>query len=93
MPDGFHTSRKLDDPSRIAEAAELGEHLRDALARLDARQAEVFCLACLEGFDYRQIAAQLGVTINHVGVLLNRAKSSLRERLRAHAPAPSAEPS
>ena len=74
------------EPSRIAERAELAEHLRDALADLDERQAEVFCLACLDGCDYRLIATQLGVTVNHVGVLLNRAKSSLRKRLRAHDP-------
>jgi RNA polymerase sigma-70 factor (ECF subfamily) len=86
MPEGFHPADKAAGPSCVAESIELGEHLRSALADLDARQAEVFCLACLEDFDYRHIAEQLGLTVSHVGVLLNRAKSSLRERLRAHAP-------
>jgi RNA polymerase sigma-70 factor (ECF subfamily) len=86
LPEGFDPSGVADEPSRIAETAELTEHLRVALADLDARQAEVFCLACLEGCDYRLIAVQLGVTVNHVGVLLNRAKASLRKSLRAHAP-------
>jgi RNA polymerase sigma-70 factor (ECF subfamily) len=36
--------------------------------------------------DYRQIAEQLGLTVSHVGVLLNRARTQLRRRLRAHAP-------
>jgi len=53
----------------------------------DARQAQVFCLACLEGLSYREIAAALGLRINHVGVLLNRARSRLREQLRAFDPA------
>jgi RNA polymerase sigma-70 factor (ECF subfamily) len=82
---------KSVDPVQAAEAGELAEHLRGALAELDGRQAEVFCLACLEGFSYQEIAKELGVTVNHVGVLLNRAKSGLRDRLQAHRPAPTAE--
>jgi RNA polymerase sigma-70 factor (ECF subfamily) len=88
VPEGFQPSEKGAGPSRLAESTELAEHLRSALAELDVRQAKVFCLACLEGLDYRQIAEQLGLTASHVGVLLNRAKASLRERLRAHAPPP-----
>ena len=76
------------EPSREAEAAELAERLREALADLNARQAEVFCLYSLEGFDYRQIAERLGVTVNHVGVLLSRARERLRESLRTYAPSP-----
>ena len=88
LAEDFRRPGKADEPSRLAEASELAEHLRRALTDLDARQAEVFCLACLEGLDYRQIAAHMAVTVNHVGVLLHRAKSRLRERLRAHGPAP-----
>jgi RNA polymerase sigma-70 factor (ECF subfamily) len=76
------------EPSRQAEAAELAERLREALADLDARQAEVFCLYSLEGFDYRQIAERLDVTVNHVGVLLSRARRQLRESLQTYAPSP-----
>jgi RNA polymerase sigma-70 factor (ECF subfamily) len=86
MPEGFHPTEKAADPSRVAESHELTVHLRSALASLDSRQAEVFCLACLEDFDYRQIAEHLGLTVDHVGVLLSRARASLRERLQAHAP-------
>lgn len=86
MPKGFHPAEKSAGPSGVAEGHELTENLRHALVDLDDRQAEVFCLACLEDFDYRQIAEQLGLTVSHVGVLLNRARGRLRERLRAHAP-------
>ncbi len=74
-------------PAQAAQANELAEDLRHALAQLDERQAQVFCLACLEELDYQEIAAQLGLTVNHVGVLLSRARGQLRERLEAHAPA------
>jgi RNA polymerase sigma-70 factor (ECF subfamily) len=71
-------------PVESAEAAELAGRLRDALVELDARQAQVFCLACLDGLSYQEIAEQLEVTVNQVGVLLSRARAALRERLRAH---------
>jgi RNA polymerase sigma-70 factor, ECF subfamily len=86
--------RALDrgpQPLPAAETHELADHLRTALAELDTQPAQAFCLACLEGFSYQQIAEELGVTVNHVGVLLNRAKAKLRERLQAHAPMPAAE--
>jgi len=91
LRDEVEGAGKAAEPSRLAEEAELAEHLRGALAKRDAQQAEVFCLACLEGLDYRQIAKQMGITVNDVGVLLHRAKSRLRERLRAHGPAPAGE--
>jgi RNA polymerase sigma-70 factor (ECF subfamily) len=86
LREDLDTGVTADEPSRNAEYAELAEHLRDALAELDTRQAKVFCLACLDGWEYREIAAELGITTSHVGVLLNRAKSSLRKRLRAYDP-------
>lgn len=87
LPDGSALDRKAVGPVQAAQASELAEQLRDALADLDARQAQVFCLACLDGLSYEEISAELGITVNHVGVLLNRARSNLRERLQAHGPA------
>jgi len=79
-------------PDRAAADSELGDHLREALAHLDERQAQVFCLACLDGLSYAEIADQLGLTVSHVGVLLNRARCQLRERLRGHEPAAARRP-
>jgi RNA polymerase sigma-70 factor (ECF subfamily) len=78
-------------PFDSAAAGELAERLRQALATIDPQQAQVFALACLEGWSYREIAAQLGITVNHVGVLLNRARAILRDRLKAFHPAPEPE--
>jgi RNA polymerase sigma-70 factor (ECF subfamily) len=86
MPEEGLADRRATSPPQAAGANELAEHLRRALADIDPRQAEVFCLSCLEGLSYDEIAAQLGITVNHVGVLLNRAKKVLRERLAAHRP-------
>jgi RNA polymerase sigma-70 factor (ECF subfamily) len=91
LPEGGGADARAADPAEAAEAGELAGRLREALAEIDVRQGQVFCLACLEGLSYRQIAEQVGVTANHVGVLLNRARTSLRERLHADRPASAAE--
>jgi RNA polymerase sigma-70 factor (ECF subfamily) len=68
-------------PAQCAEAAELSERLRNALAELPVKQAEAFCLFNLEGWTYQEIGAQLNVSIDNVGVLLHRARAKLRQRL------------
>jgi RNA polymerase sigma-70 factor (ECF subfamily) len=65
-------------PSRAAEDAELAARLRDALARVPPKQAEAFCLHCLEGWSYQEVAARLAVSVDAVGVLLHRARARLR---------------
>ena len=68
-------------PGLQAEAAELSARLRRALSRLPAKQAQVFCLRCLEGMSYEEIAAELGIKPNAVGVLLHRGRARLRDLL------------
>jgi RNA polymerase sigma-70 factor (ECF subfamily) len=80
-------SSSAPQPDQAAASSELSDHLREALAQLDERQAQVFCLICLDGQSYAETADQLELTVSHVGVLLNRARLSLRERLRGHEPA------
>jgi RNA polymerase sigma-70 factor, ECF subfamily len=78
---------KARNPMDDAAASELAEKLRQTLAAIEPAQAEVFCLACLQDWEYQEIANQLGISVNHVGVLLNRARAALRDRLRAFRPA------
>jgi RNA polymerase sigma-70 factor (ECF subfamily) len=68
-------------PSQGAEEAELAQRLRDALAQIPAQQAEVFYLHGLQGWSYQEIAEQLSLSLNTVGVLLHRARKRLRELL------------
>ena len=68
-------------PPDRAATAELAEAVRAALANLPAQQADVFCLHCLEGHSYREVADALGVSIDAVGVLLHRARAKLRAAL------------
>jgi RNA polymerase sigma-70 factor (ECF subfamily) len=66
---------------QIAEDAELAGRLRAALGRIPSKQAEAFCLHCLEGWSYQEIAQQLAVSLDSVGVLLHRARKRLRQLL------------
>jgi RNA polymerase sigma-70 factor, ECF subfamily len=84
---GLPIDRKTLGPTEAAQTGELADHLRQALTELDDRQAQVFCLACLEGWRYEEIAQHLDLTVNHVGVLLSRARVHLQEKLRAFEPA------
>ena len=79
-------SRPLD----AAERSELSGRLRIALSHLPSKQADAFCLHCLEGWSYREVAEQLDVTVDHVGVLVHRARIALRQRIDEILPDPEA---
>jgi RNA polymerase sigma-70 factor, ECF subfamily len=68
-------------PHQHAEAAELSARLREALAELPQKQAEVFCLFCLEGWTYQEISDHLDASIDAVGVMVHRARARLRTLL------------
>lgn len=65
---------------------ELAEQLRRALVHLPASQAEVFCLHCLDEWSYQQIAEQLSISVDSVGVLLHRARRRLRTLMGPFSP-------
>lgn len=74
-------------PHLQAAAREAREHIARALGTLPSLQRTVFGL-WMEGFTYETIAAVAGsadagsMDANHVGVLLVRAKASVRKSLR-----------
>jgi RNA polymerase sigma-70 factor, ECF subfamily len=70
------------DPAQPSLNGELANRLRTALARLPARQAEVFCLRVVNELSYRRIASELDMSLPAVAVLLHRAKSTLRRLLK-----------
>ena len=77
---------KAVDPLETASASELAGALRTALAEIEPNLAEIFCLVCLEGMSNADAAMQMGLTANHAGVLLYRARQTLREKLQQFAP-------
>ena len=58
------------------------ERLRRALAGLPKRDAQVFALRYVEELTYEQIAAEMDLSVNQVGVILHRARRRLRDILK-----------
>jgi RNA polymerase sigma-70 factor (ECF subfamily) len=73
--------RTSSRPSVRAEQHEMSDRLRHALVHLPPKQADAFCLHCLEGFSYLQVAEQMKESVDHVGVLIYRARADLRQRI------------
>jgi RNA polymerase sigma-70 factor (ECF subfamily) len=65
-------------PLQYATAAELLDRVREGLAELPDKQADVFWLSCVEGLSHQQIADRLEVAPGEVRVLLHRARVRLR---------------
>ena len=62
---------------------ELVERVRSEMANMPDRQAEAFWLVCVEERTYEEVAQQMGVQRNAVGVLVHRARQHLRSRLKS----------
>lgn len=77
---------RMPSPGRDAvdelEDADLRRQLRDALAALPTRAAEIFVLRHFEGRANPEIARELGMTQISVAVTLHRARKKLQEALR-----------
>jgi RNA polymerase sigma factor (sigma-70 family) len=71
------------DPLDWLLLAERQQFVRDALARLAARDAEILLLKYSEGWSYHQIASHLGVSHSAVETRLHRARNRLRDELLA----------
>ena len=56
---------------------ELADALKVALTEIDARQAEVFCMICMNAMTHQETADAINSNANHVGVLLHRARTAL----------------
>jgi len=65
-------------PEKVAEHAELQEHLGNALRRLPGVQREIVLLHDLEGWRHREIAEHLGMPSGTVRSHLHFARKSLR---------------
>jgi RNA polymerase sigma-70 factor (ECF subfamily) len=62
--------------------SELRGQLREALATLPERAAEIFVMRHFEGYKNPEIARMLGITQIGVAVTLHRARKKLQEELR-----------
>jgi RNA polymerase sigma-70 factor (ECF subfamily) len=71
-------SGPADTPLGQASAAELMARVREGMAELPEKQAEVFWLICVEGLPHQQISERMEIPPGEVRVLLHRARTHLR---------------
>lgn len=79
------------DPGRALDSGELRRWLRETVARLSPRAAEMFALRFFEDRENGEIARLLGTTEGTVAVTLSRARDRVRKEFQAvfggrHAP-------
>jgi RNA polymerase sigma-70 factor (ECF subfamily) len=71
-------------PDRRYGALELGACLRQAIAHLAPRAAEMFALRYFEDYGNQEIAGLLGVSPSEVAVSLHRSRSRLQQEIRSY---------
>ena len=73
----WKTEEPEDSPAEDAERAEAGRFMREALARLNPRDASCFVMRHLHGLTPSAIGSALGLSENHVSVSVHRARKAL----------------
>jgi RNA polymerase sigma-70 factor (ECF subfamily) len=71
-------SSEAECPIRHASAKELMDRVREGVAELPDKQAQVFWLSCVEGLSHQHITDRLEIPPGEVRVLLHRARTQLR---------------
>jgi RNA polymerase sigma-70 factor (ECF subfamily) len=79
----LHDGRAVE-PDAVADDKELCGLLEESIARLDDDYRAVIVLRDIEGMNYAQIAASLGIEIGTVKSRLSRARNTLREILEGY---------
>ena len=79
LAEGAHRS-----PERLQVAGEIRDWLREALARLNPRIAEMFAMRFFEGKDNPEIAKLMNTTPGTVAVTLSRTRDRLQKEYEAY---------
>ncbi|HEV3259851.1 MAG TPA: RNA polymerase sigma factor [Gemmataceae bacterium] len=69
---------EAESPLHHASAKELMDRIREGMAELPDKQAQVFWLSCVEGLSHQQISGRMEIPPGEVRVLLHRARTHLR---------------
>lgn len=69
---------QYDSPCETLQSEEVVQLVREQLMRVPERQATAFWLVCVEEMSYRDVAAQMNIEVNAVGVLVHRARQHLK---------------
>jgi len=80
--DQHYISSEAADPLQVTMEREDDLRIKGIIARLPEKQREVIKLRDMEGYTYLEIAEILEIELNHVKVLLHRARNQVKEELR-----------
>jgi RNA polymerase sigma factor (sigma-70 family) len=80
--DQHHLSANGVDPLQHTMQKETHLKIKGIIARLPEKQREVISLRDVEGYTYNEIAEILEIELNHVKVLLHRARMQVRNELK-----------
>src|SRR5262249_56242841 len=72
-----HAPSPRPGPDLLAMESELGERLREAIAELPEREAEVFCLRYFDDLSYQDITDSLDITTGAAAQALHKARGRL----------------
>lgn len=78
--DEMHTCGAADAVSRQLEQEQATERLLRAIRRLPVQSRQIVILS-LEDLSYEEISDVCGLSVNHIGVTLNRARAALKKEL------------
>lgn len=76
-------SNPSPSPERLHSSMEIKSWLRQELAKLSPRAAEMFSLRYIEGLDNPEIARMMNTSQAVVAVTLHRTRARLKKRLRS----------
>lgn len=68
------------DPDRAAQGKEAIGHVQEIMDGLPEKQREVLHLRDMEGYSYKEICEMLSLEMNHVKVLLHRARKFVQSQ-------------
>jgi RNA polymerase sigma-70 factor (ECF subfamily) len=71
-------------PDRVYRSNEIRHWLREAVARLSPRAAEIFALRFFEGKDNPEIAQALGTTPASIAVTLSRTRDRIQQEFLSY---------
>lgn len=72
-------------PDRVQGSHEIRQVIRDALAKMSPRSAEVFALRYFEGYGNHEIAKLLRTSRSTINVILHRTRNKLRDAIAPYA--------
>lgn len=74
----------IENPEDKLMKSEISEEVKKAIKSLDLKYREVFTLAVVEGYSYKEIAEMLGKSIQSVKTDIHRARLKLRKILEKY---------